>query len=60
MFSGLYSQTMPDAHAQATQALEEESRYRFASFSASDAVTLVRETSLDLCAPLHAALAQSC
>ncbi|KAL1690749.1 hypothetical protein GGG16DRAFT_113764 [Schizophyllum commune] len=31
---------MPDAHAQATQALEEESRYRFASFSASDAVTL--------------------
>ncbi|KAL1743558.1 hypothetical protein HDZ31DRAFT_83318 [Schizophyllum fasciatum] len=31
---------MPDAHAQASQALEEESRYRFASFSASDAVTL--------------------
>ncbi|TRM68447.1 hypothetical protein BD626DRAFT_534494 [Schizophyllum amplum] len=31
---------MPDAHAQATQALEDESRYRFASFSASDAVTL--------------------
>ena len=40
MFNGLY--TMPPTDADlATQTLSEEGSYRFSSFSASDAVTLV-------------------
>lgn len=40
MFNGLHAMHPTDAEL-ATQALAEEGKYRFPSFSASDAVTLV-------------------
>ena len=40
MFNGFHAPIPPSDAEQATQALNEESSYRFASFSANDAVTL--------------------